>query len=61
MFLSSTGSAELVNFWQDCEYFKDSMEKFDEIAIVEKRNRMFRYCKQSEGLPCLTEHLTHFA
>ena len=42
LFLSSTGSADLVDFWQDCEYFKDSMEKFDEIAIVEKRNRLFR-------------------
>ena len=41
-FLSSTGSAELVNFWLDCEYFKDSMEKFDEVATVEKRNRLFR-------------------
>lgn len=41
-FLSGTAGSQLVNFWLDCEYFKDSMEKFDEVDVVEKRNRLFR-------------------
>ncbi|XP_052766652.1 uncharacterized protein LOC128207645 isoform X4 [Mya arenaria] len=42
VFLSGTAGKQLVNFWLDCEYFKDSMEKFDAVAIVEERNRLFR-------------------
>ncbi|XP_052275180.1 uncharacterized protein LOC127874696 isoform X4 [Dreissena polymorpha] len=41
-FLWGTAGRQLVNFWLDCEYFKDSMEKFDAVAIVEERNRLFR-------------------
>ncbi|KAL4237950.1 hypothetical protein ACF0H5_002660 [Mactra antiquata] len=42
MFLSGTAGRELVNFWLDCEFFKDSMEKYDEVAIMDVRNRLFR-------------------
>jgi len=46
-FLSGTAGKQLVNFWLDCEYFKDCMEKFDAVAIVEERNRLFRYTPHS--------------
>ncbi|XP_053375384.1 uncharacterized protein LOC123527871 isoform X6 [Mercenaria mercenaria] len=41
-FLSGTAGKELVNFWLDCEFFKDVMEKYDEVAIMDTRNRLFR-------------------
>lgn len=41
-FLSDTAGIHLLNFWLDCEDFKDTMEDFDEVANVETRNRLFR-------------------
>ena len=42
LFLTGTAGKQLINFWLDCEFFKDSMERFDEVAIVDERNRLFR-------------------
>lgn len=35
----------LLNFWLDCEYFKDVMENFDEIVNMDIRNRLFRWVR----------------
>lgn len=42
-FLADTAGIHLLNFWLDCEYFKDAMENFDEIFNMDIRNRLFRY------------------
>lgn len=42
-FLSDTAGIHLLNFWLDCEYFKDAMENFDEIINMDIRNRLFRW------------------
>ncbi|XP_078313746.1 uncharacterized protein LOC111129190 isoform X4 [Crassostrea virginica] len=41
-FLADTAGIHLLNFWLDCEYFKDAMENFDEIFNMDIRNRLFR-------------------
>jgi hypothetical protein len=42
-FLSDTAGIHLANFWLDCEYFKDSMQDFDEVECLSARNKLFRY------------------
>lgn len=44
-FLSDTAGIHLLNFWLDCEYFKDAMENFDEIVNMDIRNRLFRWVR----------------
>lgn len=46
-FLSDTAGIHLLNFWLDCEYFKDAMENFDEIVNMDIRNRLFRWVRWS--------------
>ncbi|KAK6183535.1 hypothetical protein SNE40_011001 [Patella caerulea] len=41
-FLKDTAGVHLLNFWLDCEYFKDSMEDYDEEEFIEIRNCLFR-------------------
>ena len=41
-FLKGTVGNNLLNFWLDCEYFKDTMEEYDETQINATRNRLFR-------------------
>ncbi|KAK3093892.1 hypothetical protein FSP39_021520 [Pinctada imbricata] len=41
-FLKGTAGNQLINFWLDCEYYKDAMENFDEIINMDIRNRLFR-------------------
>ncbi|XP_056020766.1 uncharacterized protein LOC125650178 isoform X3 [Ostrea edulis] len=41
-FLADTAGFYLLNFWLDCEYYKDAMENFDEIVNMDIRNRLFR-------------------
>ena len=41
-FLTDTSGYHLLNFWLDCEFFKDTMEDLDEITIMATRNRLFR-------------------
>ena len=41
--LADTAGIHLLNFWLDCEYFKDAMENFDAIVHMDTRNRLFRY------------------
>ncbi|KAL5009301.1 hypothetical protein ScPMuIL_014882 [Solemya velum] len=41
-FLVGTAGEHLYNFWLDCEYFKDTMENFDEETNNNVRNRLFR-------------------
>ncbi|ESO83511.1 hypothetical protein LOTGIDRAFT_236545 [Lottia gigantea] len=41
-FLNDTTGVHLLNFWLDCEYFKDSMEDYDEEVFIETRNCLFR-------------------
>ncbi|XP_062595139.1 regulator of G-protein signaling 22-like isoform X4 [Saccostrea cucullata] len=41
-FLSDTAGIHLLNFWLDCEYFKDAMENFDEIVNMDIRSRLYR-------------------
>ncbi|XP_061163908.1 regulator of G-protein signaling 22-like isoform X6 [Saccostrea echinata] len=41
-FLSDTAGIHLLNFWLDCEYFKDAMENFDEVVNMDIRSRLYR-------------------
>ena len=41
-FLQDTAGARLLSFWLDCEFFKDTMEDFDEQEVNATRNRLFR-------------------
>ncbi|XP_021361721.1 uncharacterized protein LOC110455726 isoform X3 [Mizuhopecten yessoensis] len=41
-FLKGTAGDQLVNFWLDCEYYKDTVENFDELSKNDLRNRLFR-------------------
>ncbi|XP_074646346.1 uncharacterized protein LOC141902488 [Tubulanus polymorphus] len=44
-FLSGTAGKKMADYWLDCEFYKDSMEDFDEIRNVATRNRLFRDIK----------------
>ncbi|XP_071159345.1 regulator of G-protein signaling 22-like isoform X27 [Mytilus edulis] len=41
-FLSNTAGYALLNFWLDCEYYKDAMENFEDESSNDIRNRLFR-------------------
>ncbi|XP_069117351.1 regulator of G-protein signaling 22-like isoform X11 [Argopecten irradians] len=41
-FLKGTAGDQLINFWLDCEYYKDTVENFDELSQNDIRNRLFR-------------------
>ncbi|XP_033734034.1 uncharacterized protein LOC117323122 isoform X2 [Pecten maximus] len=41
-FLKGTAGDQLLNFWLDCEYYKDTVESFDELSKNDIRNRLFR-------------------
>ncbi|XP_064623262.1 uncharacterized protein LOC135485317 isoform X4 [Lineus longissimus] len=49
-FLSDTAGIHLTNFWLDCEYFKDSMQDFDEVQSLSARNKLFRDIKDKYRL-----------
>ncbi|KAK3576327.1 hypothetical protein CHS0354_039734 [Potamilus streckersoni] len=49
-FLADTAGSQLINFWLDCEFFKDTMENCDEVEIMEKRNSLFRDIKDKYKL-----------
>jgi hypothetical protein len=42
-FLSNTAGFALLNFWVDCEYYKDAMEDFEDESSNEIRSRLFRF------------------
>lgn len=41
-FIENTSGNNLLQFWLDCENFKDMMEDYDETQINATRNRLFR-------------------
>ena len=41
-FLENTSGLHLLNFWLDCEFYKDMMEDENEVSCVEQRNILFR-------------------
>ncbi len=42
-FLKATNNGEIfMKFWLDCEFFRDSMQEYDEIENMATRNRLFR-------------------
>ena len=41
-FLKNTNGYKLVKFWLDCEFYRDSMQDYDEIENMATRNRLFR-------------------
>ncbi|XP_046379372.2 uncharacterized protein LOC124151105 isoform X11 [Haliotis rufescens] len=41
-FLHDTAGLSLLNFWLDCEFYKDSMQDEEEDSSLETRNRLFR-------------------
>ena len=41
-FLKPTAGYRLVKFWLDCEFYRDSMQDYDEIQNMATRNRLFR-------------------
>ena len=55
-FLKDTAGNQLINFWLDCEYYKDAMENFDEVVNMDIRNRLFRLVRMevydSSSLSC---------
>lgn len=41
-FLKSTTGSRLFKFWLDCEFYRDSMQDYDQIENMATRNRLFR-------------------
>lgn len=41
-FLHNTAGLDLLNFWLDCEHFKDAIEEFDDLELMITRNRLYR-------------------
>jgi hypothetical protein len=41
-FLKPTSGFKLVKFWLECEFYRDSMQDYDEIENMATRNRLFR-------------------
>lgn len=42
-FLKGTFGHKLIKFWLDCEFYRDSMQDYDQIENMATRNRLFRY------------------
>jgi hypothetical protein len=42
-FLKETNGYRLLKFWFDCEFYRDSMQDYDQIENMATRNRLFRY------------------
>lgn len=41
-FLRNTSGFRLLKFWLDCEFYRDSMQDYDQIDNMATRNRLFR-------------------
>jgi hypothetical protein len=41
-FLKHTSGNYLIKFWLDCEFYRDSMQDYDQIENMATRNRLFR-------------------
>ena len=41
-FLHNTAGQALLQFWLDCENFKDAIEEYDESECFAMRSRLFR-------------------
>ena len=41
-FLGGTAGRDMLQFWIDCEKFKDVMEDFDDLELMVTRNRLYR-------------------
>ena len=41
-FLKETNGYRLLKFWLDCEFYRDSMQEYDQIVNISIRNRLFR-------------------
>ena len=41
-FLKHTSGNKLIKFWLDCEFYRDSMQDYDQIENMATRNRLFR-------------------
>lgn len=41
-FLKNTIGFRLYKFWLDCEFYRDSMQDYDQISNMATRNRLFR-------------------
>ena len=41
-FLKNTVGYRLIKFWLDCEFYRDSMQDYDQIENMATRNRLFR-------------------
>jgi hypothetical protein len=41
-FLKQTAGYKLLRFWLDCEFYRDSMQDYDQIENMATRNRLFR-------------------
>ncbi|WAR18878.1 hypothetical protein MAR_000716, partial [Mya arenaria] len=59
VFLSGTAGKQLVNFWLDCEYFKDSMEKFDAVAIDKFKIHLTKDAKEQISKAASNANLSH--
>lgn len=44
-FLRNTVGYRLIRFWLDCEFYRDSMQDYDQIENMATRNRLFRLVK----------------
>ena len=42
-FLKNTIGYRLIRFWLDCEFYRDSMQDYDQIENMATRNRLFRF------------------
>ena len=42
-FLHDTAGLDILNFWLDCENFKDTIEDLDDLELMITRNRLYRF------------------
>ena len=59
-FLGGTAGRDMLQFWIDCEKFKDVMEDFDDLELMVTRNRLYRLPLTSTHIPCSLVAFTLF-
>lgn len=60
-FLSNTAGYALLNFWVDCEYYKDAMENFEDESSNDIRSRLFRDIQDKYKMNLTIDAKNHIA
>ncbi|ELU03775.1 hypothetical protein CAPTEDRAFT_221083 [Capitella teleta] len=60
-FIENTSGNNLLQFWLDCENFKDMMEDYDETQINATRNRLFRDIRDKYKMNLTGDAMKHIS